>query len=580
MNRLLYVLVLASIVVFASYKSVGWRSVVDRALLASAFVLLLFFVMGDDRQVSELFTTETDEESPTVERIFKEDLDDVRNILPQKLLFYTTVFHPDSVETMKNNMSIQTWDSVRSSTDASNFRFDDNPVFDSNDNKINLEGGNYMEGPMTNALGITDPTKFTVVAVINSYSLATWLGSDLTVPPQNTNAELFQMFGSTDDVNDTNLLKVSFTTENSSPSEINSDGISQYTGIKLRIRYSNEEMVTSEIPIASDVTYMYAFVVSQGQTPTVTVKRASMHSSSLTEIAEFTAPSTVRRIKHLLNKGITFNAQGLLEMNLYNFAIFDAAMDDGQLSSLLQHFSNNFDPMDTRCPYDDATCYSDECIGIDDWSVPSALINTPDCRKKVEEFCSNNPSHPECMCWDPEDGNYDKLKCKLWRAYISGDPDQVLNIQGLTAEQLAEIKQHHKLVTEESKDQAVQAAKDQAEKSKTEALESEKKKLINYYENAPKNKSSDEEHDDDGVGGERDQTATGVIDYWRTPSRADDLPDPTVVRPLVDPYTDRKHRPNVDVSGVKKVRRLRDLEEEEEETQSGLFNWFRRWIAG
>eukprot|EP00873_Tetraselmis_striata_P027005 jgi/Tetstr1/447269/TSEL_034706.t1 len=548
--------------------------------------------MGEDNHVSELFTTGDGDAGETVQRIFKEDLDDIRKVLPQKLLFYTTVFHPESVQSIENGASIQTWDSVRSSTDTSQFRFGDNPVFDSSEKKINLEGGNYMEGPMTNALGITDPTKFTVVMVVNSYSLATWLGTDLSSAPQNTDAELFQMFGATDDVNDTNLLKVSFTTENSTPTEMNSDGISRYTGIKIRIRYSNEERVTPEFPIASDETYMYAFVVTQGQTPTVTIKRASLHSRSLAEIADFTAPATVRHIKHLLNKGITFNAQRLLEMHLYNFAIFDAALDDGQLSTLLDHFSNNFDPADTRCPYDDATCYSDECIGIDDWSVPTALINAPACRGKVNEFCKNNPSHPECMCWDPEDGNYDKLKCKLWRAYISGDPDQVLNIQGLTAEQVAEIRQHHNLVTEEAKNQAVQAAKDLAEKGTRDALESEKKKLINYYENAPgtsRNNASDgdgdgdgdDDDDDDGVGGQRDGSAgTGAVNYWKNPSGADHAPDPTVVRSLVDPYTDKTHAPSEEGIGVKKVRRLRDLEEDEGEPKSGLFNWFRRWIAG
>lgn len=598
MDRLLYVGAAGAVVAAASWGRVPWRVLAERVLLACAVVALLFFVAEGpgQRAALEAFDAGAHVDPPGG---FREDLEVVRAISPSRLLFYTTVFHPDSVRAFLDGLASPTWASVRGAGDAARFTFAQTPVFDPEERSIKIEAGNSAEGPKTSALGITDPTKFTVAFAVRFYSLAAWLGDDPAAAPASTNAQLLHMFGMTEDPADNTLLRVGLTTNNAPPVRLETDGGVQYSGLRLRLKYANEGFVSADIPVATDVTYMFVVTVEQEQTVTVTVRRAAMHTRALVQVARFEVPATARRVTSLTNREIEWNRNGDLEMYMYSFAVFDGALSEAQSEALVNHAANSFSPADTRCPYDSETCYSNDCIGIGDWSEPSALISRPACRARVAAFCKDHPEHPECLCWDPDDGNYDKLKCKLWRAYVEDDPDALLDVPGLTGEQLERIKAHHKLISQETADKAVEAAKAAeraaSDKSRQDAVKAESTRLINFYENEPGAATRR---------GSGEQAEGGVVNYWGDGSDGGGAGETGAgersrLPRLEDPYEnsggghrrghgeDRVRPRDIEegsgaaADGVSRVRRLRELEEPGTgDAPGGLFNWFRRMVAG
>lgn len=570
MNRLLYVAILACVVVYASYRSSDWKTILDRVLLGSAFVLLLFFVIGDDAEIGEQFTTENagDDAADPHSGIFRENLARIRGL--GKLLFYTTAFHPDSTNGVANNM----WKSVASDSDQNAFEISGDFSFDDEIKKLNILG--KMEGPQTASLGITNQQTITVFVVMNNYTFDDWLEAHTPV----TEVELFKMFGNVDESN-TNFFSAGFTNHN------------QDDVVTLKLRYTNQEFSLDEtLEIDPTATYVYAFVVSQESTPTVTVKRAKVGDSGFAEVARWETPAGGKVANPLLNLPISFNASGLLKMNLYNFAVFDKTMGDAELLAALEHFSENFSPVDTRCPYNDATCFSDECIGIEDWSDPMAVADSAACRAKVAEYCRGNFSEPVCKCWDPDNGDYSSTKCKLWRAFIGNAPDSLFSAEGLSADQVNQVKQHHLLVTTASRDAAVEeatkAAKKEAE-DKAAKLEAERKKadeetqkrIVNYYDEKPQviEVASDSTGEDSSASGSK----TGLIDYWKSPPRPTTKPSPDDdddVKAIVDPYKAAVNKfparaPSM--PAAKKIPRLRELGpvESGEPEKSGPFAWFR-----
>lgn len=545
MNRLLYMIVLACIVVYASYRSVGWRTVLDRALLGSAFVLLLFFILGDDAiptRVAEQFTAQGGDDDPDHQYVFREDLDDIRKI--GDLLFYTTVFHPDSVGSAMSNKQLT---SVAKEDDPSKFDMN-NFSFTTDDKGINLTGEDAkMTGPSTKFIGITNTEKFTVVAVMKNYNFNTW--------KQSTDADVFKLPGIVDEGN-ANFLTVSLTNENQGSEDV-----------YFRTKYTSSEGVSGAVQFDPAATYVYAVVVSQEPNKVVTIKRAKIGENEFHEIHTHDV-SDSKDLRKQVDVELEFNPDSLLDMYLYNFAIFDKSLEERDLLDLLAHFNNNFNPIDTRCPYNDETCYSDACIGIDDWSQPMALANSEACRAKVDEYCRENYSEAVCKCWDPDNDDYNTKKCKLWRAFIGNDPGRVFDAETLSDTQVTQVKQAHSLTTIADKNAAVEEAKKNAEKEKDEAVESEKKKhkeLIDVWDKAATTKK---ESEDDA------KPATGIVDVWDE-DVVEEVPKKKGKSRLINPWDEESAPGDSGKSEFKKLKRLRQLDDEEEDTKKGLFGWFR-----
>lgn len=56
-----------------------------------------------------------------------------------------------------------------------------------------------------------------------------------------------------------------------------------------------------------------------------------------------------------------------------------------------------------ECPYDDNTCYSNECYSVTDWAIPSSAMakNNEQCYKKINSYCETQ-SITQCMDYKKE----------------------------------------------------------------------------------------------------------------------------------------------------------------------------------
>jgi hypothetical protein len=296
---------------------------------------------------------------------------------------------------------------------------------------------------------------------------------------------------------------------------------------------------------------------------------------------------------------------------LYNVVIFKTNLNQQNITDVLAHMNHNIKPVPKGCPYTDDICYSDECNAIDNWAIPTALRDLPACRKKIDVFCTSNTSFSECKCWDPNSTEYASAKCRLWRAYIGEDASRSLDIPALTQAQINEIKNVHKLVTQASQEQAVKDARDASERLRIAAIDSEKLRLINYYENAPKpgtgmapdptvatsNSSSTAGKTEEELKKLKGNGELDVVDFWDPPSgskastttkQSNTKKDKSRSINIVDPYEksieedEHEHEDIIDEASVaiNKIKRLRETENEENEEPKGFFAAFRRFIAG
>ena len=58
-----------------------------------------------------------------------------------------------------------------------------------------------------------------------------------------------------------------------------------------------------------------------------------------------------------------------------------------------------------KCPYDAIVCKA--CDSVGDWTNIDNIIAANDmCKTEVHKFCSENPGHPKCACWNANNPYY------------------------------------------------------------------------------------------------------------------------------------------------------------------------------
>lgn len=642
MERLLYASIFGGIVAYVSYKTVTAKIVFDRVAIACALVIFMFFIFRQNTEepfttvvANTTNTTNTANTTSTTNVIarYREDLEDIEKI-SNSLVFYTTMFN--NLSTSELLTTPGEWKNVAKSTSTKGFKFTFDPTdqktFNNFEGRTNLQFSKTLTGPLAeNVLTSNDISKFTLAIVIK-HSF-----------PQDMADKEYIIFDFPTSSTGKSGLQISVL--NISPN-------GQSTGADLkaefRIRYAdiiyklNPTSVgtDSKLGINTESIYLYTFVINTEVFSTSSVVKMyravlGLDNPSNVEIGlQRILPATISTAPsfHPSNdpKGITINSTGAtptLETlqvgtthpvrsstttTLYNIAIFKTNLSQQNITAILAHMNHNIKPIPKGCPYTDEICYSDECNAIDNWAIPTALRDLPACRKKIDVFCTSNTSFSECKCWDPNSTEYASVKCRLWRAYIGDDASRSLDIPSLTQTQINEIKNVHKLVTQASQEQAVKDAKEASERIRLAAVDSEKLRLINYYENAPKPGTgmapdptvvnskgslsagkSEEELKKLKGNGELD-----VVDFWDPPSGSKASTETKQSKTskvksrsinLVNPYensseTDTVKDEDTDdeaTIAINKIRRLRETKEsEEEEEPKGFFAVFRRFIAG
>ena len=141
----------------------------------------------------------------------------------------------------------------------------------------------------------------------------------------------------------------------------------------------------------------------------------------------------------LSNVEMQINPGGKWNVMLASVLLYGRALGEMDVGALYVHFRakyQHFDPAAqrmaaleaarrkaTECPFDAKTCAA--CGEVKDWSSSSdgAITAGKDCTSAIHLFCTANPKHPRCTCWDPDGKAYATTACQAYRGAFSGQAE-------------------------------------------------------------------------------------------------------------------------------------------------------------
>lgn len=162
------------------------------------------------------------------------------------------------------------------------------------------------------------------------------------------------------------------------------------------------------------------------------------------------------------NKELLINRNRNVYGNLYNFGIYNKALDEANVSTLFMHTQTELQKSNQvltnlaqqisklqnqlqgakACPYDESVCSS--CKKITDWSNFTNIVYNGDeaCLGSIDNYCSNNPKDDKCVCWDNTNALSQSNGCKL---YVSMFKNGSSMVDAIDASTLEGIKKKHNL---------------------------------------------------------------------------------------------------------------------------------------
>jgi hypothetical protein len=283
-------------------------------------------------------------------------------------------------------------------------------------------GANVLSGPNSHRLGINGETAF------SAFMLCRFIGD---VPAAvGSSALLLQLFANTDTNNGLQI----------SASGAGARADDSTLRLKLQVRVGSAAAKTCRLQGSSDdfVTvdtarsYLLAFVkdynkysVSMTDVGAPTLQRQVLLS------AQFEAPDGLL----LSNRDMAINGRANWNANLLAFGLYARALTEMDLATLAAHYGALLKASDPHyaelsskaaeagklrsCPYDAATCAA--CAGVTDWSNNNTIMSTAGtpCLQAINAFCSRNPTHSHCSCWDMNNPQFDG-SCKAYRSIFAG----------------------------------------------------------------------------------------------------------------------------------------------------------------
>jgi hypothetical protein len=191
-------------------------------------------------------------------------------------------------------------------------------------------------------------------------------------------------------------------------------------------------------PMIMDSTRRYLLVVSKdhGAVRVSAVDVMAGPPVAVDELLLATPRNAATESLRLSNVEMEINPEGRWMASIQAFAIFSSALAERGVSDLagyLRKSLERFDPEKARqarleaafsagrsCPFDADTCRT--CGGVDDWSATSDSLFTKggkECLSTIGRFCTSNPRHARCGCWDVAHPKYNG-ECRPYRAVFAG----------------------------------------------------------------------------------------------------------------------------------------------------------------
>jgi len=373
------------------------------------------------------------------QEILNEDVTDISD----RLKTYLTIFNSSSI-----NGTTRVWKNIAPSTSVQqSFTFFTDAVYDKK-NGVYL-GQNSVTGPFSSDLKIQFTNTYTIVIACKH--------GNLMVNNTNSEMELLKLYANSPNNNGVSLFIQAGSILNSNNSQVGN----------LLMQYGNDEprpclasTTDKLINLDKDILTFY-FIIKDTDNVRVLAMREGSNQATISTILKFTVSNTTTTFS---NKEMVINRLKNWNGNLFNFAIYDTALSDDNVSKLYTHVMNNYylykdqayssmmqkynDILAaiqnmTKCPFDGSTCKT--CPSVKNWADVNQLLNTPNtCKKSIHQFCSANPTHPACKCWDTNDSMYASDACRLYRNIFTNDKSATLD--SMTDDNIGYIKNKYGLI--------------------------------------------------------------------------------------------------------------------------------------
>lgn len=284
-------------------------------------------------------------------------------------------------------------------------------------------------GPESHKLGITT-SQFTIFMTCKFMTYA-------TVPTEEIS--LCKLYGTSLNTDTNNAMEILL----DDVSKIDDDDSKFKCNFKLK--YGTDSAVleygTNGEKFEIDVNKFYLFFVTKnGEMCTLYVSDQVGNISTIYESSfkqkqiVSTADVQFSNLPMKLNKNRNANCR------ISNLGIINQFINQGSRTTIFQHicknlqnenpiYSNYQSTIDnlstqlsslTTCPYDDTTCQV--CSDIVDWSGTDYIFKSnEECREKINEFCKNNQTHKNCICWNHNNHASKSKSCKRLKSIFNDD---------------------------------------------------------------------------------------------------------------------------------------------------------------
>ena len=436
------VLVLAYLVLDKIPKFDMITIIIALIVLVCTIIYKQFYQIKEHFEQEKSITLDLDKLKPIE---LEEDITSIKD----RLVVYTTAFNKTSYNENSNswlNMIIAKKE-LSNDYDNSVFNFELPPVY-SRKSGFYL-GNNRLIGPYSNALNIQFHNTFTFVIACKN--------GNLLVDDTNNEIEIFKLYA-----NSPNNNGLCMYIQKGSLQNINNVQMG-----KLMFQYSNREPVQCKIRPDYDLIsfekdiYTFYFIIKD--TDHIRVAVMNETNNTINEILRFNVENTDVTFS---NKEFVMNRLKNWNGHLYGLALYNAALNDDNITSLYNHMLNEYikyvnpnylsmiqqynDTISllsqfTSCPYDKRVC--DSCSTITKWNTMEQLVSaSAQCRNAINDFCMANINHPLCKCWNSQNQSYNSDACKMYRGVFS---NKNVLLDALNQDDIDYIMKKYKLIKPE-----------------------------------------------------------------------------------------------------------------------------------
>ncbi|KAG2498118.1 hypothetical protein HYH03_003876 [Edaphochlamys debaryana] len=333
--------------------------------------------------------------------------------LPPGAVLYASTFMPESYLG-----SGKRWRNVIApaggiNTDEKDMQFCVEPAFSRLDG-ISMNA-NSITGPLSHRMDITGDLAFTFV-VLCQFTGVTSGRSDVI---------LLRLYANTPNNNGYCIYMNNFTTM---PGNMISMDMYVSFGSLSPMRCSQASMAPTSIML--DTTKKYMIVASKGAGRLrVTLVDVGVRTSYDSQVLLDSGSMAMRESVVFSNREMMINNNENFNANIMAFGVFNRVLGDTAIHALYLYYNGVFRKMDPEyaavarslraleaaklCPYDEATCTA--CTSVADFTDDrNIMASSTQCLSAIDSFCTMNPGHPRCWCWDIRNPYYGTC-CKVYR---------------------------------------------------------------------------------------------------------------------------------------------------------------------